>query len=498
MNDSFQPGAARPTRIGDYIIRELIAEGGMAQVYAAEEALSKRRVAVKILRTELIHSDQDRRQFFSEIKILTSLNHANIVRCLACTEFEGRPLMVLERLEGWTLRKMLVSRHALPWPEVIRYTIQIANALEAAHTRRPSVVHRDLKPENVIVEGDGRVKVMDFGIAKIVRTMTGTTDHTLGHAHGTLQYMSPEQIDASNVDGRADLFALGLLMWEMLAGRPPFAGKSPRVLLDQICHQPTPRLPDEVRVELPAQVEALIDRLLSKNPAGRPASASQVIIELESSGKLERPTQTATEAPAMLPPASDQTSPKGSLQHQVEQRFDDVADAVSRFGRATSALIVRLLIGLMILPAAAVVFVGIPILLVTTNLLLLAEQQEVMMYEADFQTWVRPELGAVLLVSAIVFVRACWIHHRSSSEPDTDGAPKSSGRGGTWLWLILGVIMFGAWAGVTAIEFAPDSNVPPLYHYATIASAAIWLALSLSWGTGRIVSLILRRLERHA
>jgi tRNA A-37 threonylcarbamoyl transferase component Bud32 len=499
MRDPIKANNGQPIRIGDYDIHGLIAEGGMARVYRGEEVLSHRKVAVKVLRAELVHSEQVRRKFLNEMRILASLDHPNIVRCLLCTEYEGRPVMVLELLEGLTLREMLGVRGALHWPEMARYAVQIAKALEAAHARIPSVVHRDLKPENVIIQPDGRVKVMDFGIAKIVQAVSGTTDHAVG----TLQYMSPEHIDARTVDGRADLFALGLLMWEMLAGQPPFTGKSPRELLDKICNHPTPRLPDQARAGLPPHLEALIDALLAKEPAARPVNASEVIRQIEpwtktgSASPAPPPREQARPQAAPRPQARPQASAplnthelvdvarKGPLQQQVEQQFDEVADAVSRFGRATSALIVRVLVSLMILPAAAVMFVGIPAMFAFTVLSRLAEEQDVLMVESDFEKWVMPELVPVLLLAAVVFVRSCWVHHREPSETPI-----------LKLWLIFGAVLAIAWGSVMALEFAPDSKIPTPVHYATCASLSIWLTLTLSWATGRIASLILARLER--
>jgi eukaryotic-like serine/threonine-protein kinase len=210
MPEPIEPTNGRPVRVGDYIIHRLIAEGGMARVYEGEEVLSHRKVAVKVLRAELAHSNAVRRRFLAEMRILANLDHPNIVRCLLCTEIEGRPVMVLELLEGWTLREMLAAKQTLGWSEMVGYAVQIARALEAAHTRTPAVVHRDLKPENVIIQRDGSVKVMDFGIAKIMQTVIVASSHAVG----TMQYMSPEHIDAKPIDGRADLFALGLLMWD--------------------------------------------------------------------------------------------------------------------------------------------------------------------------------------------------------------------------------------------------------------------------------------------
>jgi serine/threonine protein kinase len=259
MLNPIQMDAGQPRRFGDYLLHRQLGAGGMAFVYEGEELLSRRPVAVKVLRAELSADEPARRRFVNEMAILANFDHPHIVRCLACREIEGRLVMVLERLEGWTLREMLGQRVALPWQEALRYALQIAQALDAAHSRTPPVVHRDLKPENVMILPDGRVKVMDFGIAKVLQSFS----HATSQSFGTPQYMSPEQIDARAVDARSDLFALGLLLWEMLAGRPPFEGTSPRMLMEKLCTEPTPRLPDRAREGLPFEVETLIERFRS-------------------------------------------------------------------------------------------------------------------------------------------------------------------------------------------------------------------------------------------
>jgi serine/threonine protein kinase len=264
-------------RIGEYLVSRLIGEGGMGKVYEAEERLSKRKVALKVLRPELARSEDGRRLFLNEMTILAHLDHPNVVRCLACQEVDGELVMALEYLEGPTLRQVLADRGRLSWTEAAALVAQIAAGLGAAHRQTPPIVHRDLKPENVIVLPDGRVKVMDFGIAKVLEAMRQGTTHSVG----TLQYMSPEQIDAGEVGPRADLYALGLVFYELLCGQPPFTSASPRELLNLHCTAPVPPLPDHVRRGLPKGVERLVQQLLSKRADERPASADAVVEALE-------------------------------------------------------------------------------------------------------------------------------------------------------------------------------------------------------------------------
>jgi serine/threonine protein kinase len=264
-------------RIGDFLVRRLIGEGGMGKVYEAEERLSKRRVALKVLRSELSRSEAGRRQFVNEMAILASLDDPHVVRCLHCTEVDGELVMALEYLEGETLRARMARDGSLAWDEVVGISWQIAAALSAAHRGEQPIIHRDLKPENVMLIDGGRVKVMDFGIAKILQAVAGNTTHSVG----TLQYMSPEQIDARPLTPRSDLYSLGLLMWELLAGHPPFESESPRVLLDKLCTEPAPPLPASARRGLPRGVEQLIQQLLEKSAEDRPADAAEVLERLE-------------------------------------------------------------------------------------------------------------------------------------------------------------------------------------------------------------------------
>src|SRR5688500_5014124 len=149
-------------RIGEYFVRRLIGEGGMGKVYEAEERLSRRRVALKVLRPELGRSEQGRQMFLNEMTILAHLDHPHIVRSLACTEVDGELVMALEFLDGETLRERLTARGRLPWTAAVAMIADVAAALTAAHGQEPPIIHRDLKPENLMVVAGDRVKVMDF------------------------------------------------------------------------------------------------------------------------------------------------------------------------------------------------------------------------------------------------------------------------------------------------------------------------------------------------
>jgi serine/threonine-protein kinase len=306
-------------RIGEYLVRGLVGEGGMGKVYEAEERLSKRRVALKVLRPEFSKSEEGRRLFLNEMTILAHLDHPNIVRCLACTESDDQLVMALEFLEGRTLRAVLTDAAALSWEDAVGIAVQIASALAAAHRQQPPIVHRDLKPENVMVLDDGTVKVMDFGIAKVLQALSGTTTHSVG----TLQYMSPEQIDATGVDARSDLYCLGLVLYEMLAGKPPFESASPRELLNAQCTQKPPDLPESVRAGLPRGVERLVFELLEKSPDDRPGSARDVLHDLDPfAPSLTRAPRSRSDGapPASERPPAPRATPKAESERASEQQ----------------------------------------------------------------------------------------------------------------------------------------------------------------------------------
>ncbi len=278
-------------RIGEYLVKRLVGEGGMGKVYEAEERLTQRRVALKVLRPELTRTDEGRRLFLNEMQILAHLEHPGIVRSLASIEQDGQLVMVLEFLEGRTLRDELVARGRLTWQEAVEIVAKMAEALVVAHGQEPPIIHRDLKPENVMLTlpqtggasasdralAAGRgLKVMDFGIAKMLQAAHATNTQSIG----TLQYMSPEQIDAQTIDTRSDLYSLGLIFYEALAGEPPFRSASPRELLNLQCSSAPPELTEEARRGLPRSVEGLLFDLLEKSPAARPATAQQVVDRL--------------------------------------------------------------------------------------------------------------------------------------------------------------------------------------------------------------------------
>jgi serine/threonine protein kinase len=314
-------------RIGEYLVKHLIGEGGMGKVYEAEERLSKRRVALKVLKPELGKSEKGRELFLNEMTILAHFDHPNIVRCLSCSEIDGELVMALELLEGQTLRERLALEGPLSWMAAVAIVVQVAAALDVTHGQEPPIIHRDLKPENLMLIAGDQVKVMDFGIATAMYAMSKSTTHSVG----TLQYMSPEQIDATTVDARSDLYALGLVFYEMLVGNPPFESDSPRELLNLQCTSEPPEIPSEVRSQLPKGVERLLFALLAKKPADRPENAAEVASALEPFSVAESPASKPSKATSLSVKATTASGTNSSkadselIAKKVQARSDTIA-----------------------------------------------------------------------------------------------------------------------------------------------------------------------------
>jgi serine/threonine protein kinase/Tfp pilus assembly protein PilF len=271
------------TRLGTYEILGPIGAGGMGEVYRAKDLRLGREVAVKVLPSEVAASPTRLARFDREARAVAGLNHPNIVTLYSVEEEEGIHFLTMELVDGQTLSSMVVPG-GLPFPQLLDLTAPLADALVAAHER--GVIHRDLKPGNVMVTREGRVKVLDFGLAKMAsdegqtwtETSTTLTETSIsGEAHilGTLPYMSPEQIRGGAVDARSDLFALGIILHELATGQRPFAGDSAPDLASSILRD-TPAPLSEVRSDVPADLEQVVSQCLEKSPQERPQSARDV------------------------------------------------------------------------------------------------------------------------------------------------------------------------------------------------------------------------------
>lgn len=256
-----------PTRLGPYRIVGRLGRGGMGTVYEAVDDASGTAVAVKALAAHLADDPALRRRFHAEIETLKGLVHPSIVRLLAYGEEEGQPYFAMELVRGTSLDQRLRGGERFAWRRCVAIGASVARALKIAHDH--GVIHRDLKPANLLMTEEGGVKLADFGIARLFGA-GGFTAH--GSVVGTAEYMAPEQARGESLDHRADLYALGGVLFAMLAGRPPLKGRSIPEILDRLLREPPPRVASLV-ADVPPELDELIDRMLSKDPARRPATA---------------------------------------------------------------------------------------------------------------------------------------------------------------------------------------------------------------------------------
>ena len=302
-----------PTQLGPYKIGQRLGRGGMGAVYEAVDTTSGRTVAVKVLASHLSEDAGLRRRFESEIDALKNLRHPGIVRLIAFGEQDEQPYFAMELVRGRSLEQLLRDGRRFTWRETIAKATEISRALKAAHD--VGIVHRDLKPANLLIADVAQtattgpqalaretitVKLADFGIAKLF----GGQSHTAhGHVVGTAEYMAPEQAMGKPLDHRADLYALGLVMYAMLTGAPPFRGGQLAELIDKQRRVVPPRVSTLVR-DVPPELDELIARLLSKDPAQRPASALAL-------GRLMAAIETLHTMPAAAPapPAGAASAP---------------------------------------------------------------------------------------------------------------------------------------------------------------------------------------------
>ncbi|HMC60005.1 MAG TPA: serine/threonine-protein kinase, partial [Candidatus Solibacter sp.] len=296
------------TKLGPYEIVASIGAGGMGEVYRARDNRLGRDIAVKIL-PESFARDQDRlRRFEQETRSVAALNHPNILAIYDVGQHGSAPFLVSELLEGESLRALL-DGGALPQRKAIEYGVQVAQGLAAAHDK--GIVHRDLKPENLFVSKDGRVKILDFGLAKLAAksdasnsdgiTMTGS--HTAaGVVMGTASYMAPEQVRAQNVDARTDIFAFGAVLFEMLSGQRAFRRDTPAETMTAVLKEDPPEIASLSQPVSPA-LDRIVRRCLEKNPEQRFQSAKDLSFALSSlSGTDASSTARAIQLPVRRSP----------------------------------------------------------------------------------------------------------------------------------------------------------------------------------------------------
>ena len=329
-----------------YEVGRLLGYGGMAEVHLARDTRLDRDVAIKILRSDLARDHTFQVRFRREAQSAASLNHPAIVSVYDTgsdpTTDPATPYIVMEFVEGQTLRDLLRQEEVLEPPQAMRIVAEMCGALDFSH--RNGIVHRDVKPGNVMITPAGRVKVMDFGIARAVSDSAATMTATAAVV-GTAQYLSPEQARGESVDARSDVYAVGCVLYELLTGGPPFTGDSPVAVAYQHVRE-LPNAPSRVNAAIPPALDAITMKALSKNPANRYQSAAEMQDDLDRAIIGERvhaaPVLSEEEATTVIP--SMPPVPVTSKASTVEDDNPDRKSGVSRRTWALAAALVALIV----------------------------------------------------------------------------------------------------------------------------------------------------------
>ena len=291
-----------PSRIGKYEVEEYLG-GGMSRVYRAKDSVLERRVALKILAESVASDPEAKARFLREARVASSIAHENIIAVYDFGEEAGRPFMVMEFLEGESLRGAIEKRRTGDFARRLQIALQVGRAIRHIHLKK--IIHRDIKPENIHLDPLGRAKLMDFGIAKSDEMLLTKAGFTLG----TPYYMSPEQVLGQNVTTQADVYSFGVLLYELLAGKKPVEAESFEKIFHKILHDPLNLEPLHEAAVAPAVID-LIRKCMAKPPAERPQGfgiVCEAIEETLKQGALQ--PRRAPAEPAVESPSADELPP---------------------------------------------------------------------------------------------------------------------------------------------------------------------------------------------
>jgi serine/threonine protein kinase len=284
--------------LGQYQITALLGKGGMATVYRARQSSINRDVAIKVIKPDLIESEEFKVRFDREAQVIAAMSHPHILKVFDYGQHGDLVYLVMELLSGGSLADLIRSAGKLPLADISRLLDQIASALDYAHRR--AIVHRDLKPQNVLLDEERNAFLTDFGIAKLLGETSALTQS--GMAMGTPAYMSPEQWRGQAVDARADTYALGVMLYEMLAGKVPFAGDTPYSMMHMHIFQAPPNI-RSVRSDLPSAVQDVLNKSMAKDRDNRYGTAGEVAAAFKAA------LSGAPLSPSAVSEAADVTAP---------------------------------------------------------------------------------------------------------------------------------------------------------------------------------------------
>ncbi len=356
---------------GRYEILEIIGTGGMAVVYKARCHRLNRLVAIKILKDEFSKDEEFRHRFHAESQAVAMLSNPNIVSIYDVSTSDDADYIVMELIDGITLKQYMEKKGVLNWKETLHFAIQIAKALDHAHSR--GIIHRDIKPHNVMVLKNGAVKVADFGIAQVMSKSSTLTKEALGSVH----YISPEQAKGGRVDNRSDLYSLGVVMYEMMTGRPPYDGESPVAVAIQHINGKA-ALPSTLNPNIPGGLEQIIMKAMAQDPGDRYTSAQAMLYDMDEFRKdpgmlfdynntspdiddaaaivagakpAAEPVRTPTPRPVSTPrPASRPSSPKTAAERRARRRQEEIVEEKEKSAKvATIAIAVCAVVALAVI-----------------------------------------------------------------------------------------------------------------------------------------------------